>query len=85
MKNRKTLKPGTSKTTLRHKKVDYRGEFKPELSQLLSQAQMMDGAEFADDEMGEMSPLSQEQLEQMMKNSAGGRHPRRARRRRDVV
>lgn len=50
--------------------VDYRGEFKPELSQLLSQAQMMDGAEFADDEMGEMTPLSQEQLEQMMKNSA---------------
>ena len=51
--------------------VDYRGEFKPELSQLLSQAQMMEGgAEFADDEMGEMTPLTQEQLEQMMKNSA---------------
>ena len=50
--------------------IDYRGEFKPELSQLLSQAQMMDGAEFADDDMGEMTPLSQEQLEQMMKNSA---------------
>ena len=50
--------------------VDYRGEFKPELSQLLSQAQMMDGAEFGDDEFGEMTPLSQEQLEQMMKNSA---------------
>lgn len=50
--------------------VDYRGEFKPELSQLLSQAQMMDGAEFADDEFGEMTPLTQEQLEEMMKNSA---------------
>ena len=52
--------------------VDYRGEFKPELSQLLSQAQMqmMDGAEFAEDEMGDMTPLTQEQLEQMMKNSA---------------
>ena len=52
--------------------VDYRGEFKPELSQLLSQAQMqmMDGAEFADDDMGEMTPLTQEQLEEMMKNSA---------------
>jgi hypothetical protein len=50
--------------------VDYRGEFKPELSQLLSQAQMMEGAEFADDDMGEMAPLTQEQLEQMMKNSA---------------
>ena len=50
--------------------VDYRGEFKPELSQLLSQAQMMDGAEFGDDEFGDMTPLSQEQLEQMMKNSA---------------
>ena len=52
--------------------VDYRGEFKPELSQLLSQAQMqmMDGAEFGEDESGEMTPLTQEQLEQMMKNSA---------------
>ncbi len=50
--------------------VDYRGEFKPELSQLLSQAQMMEGAEFADDEFGEMTPLTQEQLEEMMKNSA---------------
>ena len=50
--------------------IDYRGEFKPELSQLLSQAQMMEGAEFSDDDMGEMNPLTQEQLEQMMKNSA---------------
>ena len=50
--------------------VDYRGEFKPELSQLLSQTQMMEGAEFADDEFGEMTPLTQEQLEEMMKNSA---------------
>ncbi len=49
--------------------VDYRGEFKPELSQLLSQAQLVEGAEFAD-ESGEMTPLSQEQLEQMMKNSS---------------
>lgn len=48
--------------------VDYRGEFKPELSQLLSQAQMMEGGEFADED-GEMTPLTQEQLEQMMKNS----------------
>ena len=48
--------------------VDYRGEFKPELSQLLSQAQMMDGSEFMDEE-GEMTPLTQEQLAEMMKNS----------------
>ncbi len=48
--------------------VDYRGEFKPELSQLLSQAQMMDGSEFMEEE-GEMTPLTQEQLEDMMKNS----------------
>ncbi len=50
--------------------VDYRGEFKPELSQLLSQAMMSDGMEFADEEMGEMQPLTQEQLEEMVKNSA---------------
>ena len=52
--------------------IDYRGEFKPELSQLLSQAQMqmMEGGEFADDDMGEMTPLTQEQLQEMMKNSA---------------
>ena len=49
--------------------VDYRGEFKPELSQLLSQAQLVDGGEFGD-EAGEMTPLTQEQLEELMRNSA---------------
>ena len=49
--------------------VDYRGEFKPELSQLLSQAQLVDGSEFGD-EVGEMTPLTQEQLEELMRNSA---------------
>lgn len=47
--------------------IDYRGEFKPELSQLLSQLQLGQG------ELGEeiegMEPISQEQLEEMMKNA----------------
>ena len=47
--------------------VDYRGEFKPELSQLLSQMQLMESGEFS--EMGEMEPITQEQLEEMMKNA----------------
>jgi nitric oxide reductase NorD protein len=47
--------------------VDYRGEFKPELSQLLSQMQMMEGGEMS--ETGEMEPITQEQLEEMMKNA----------------
>ena len=49
--------------------VDYRGEFKPELSQLLSQAQLIEAGEFGD-EVGDMTPLTQEQLEELMKNSA---------------
>lgn len=49
--------------------IDYRGEFKPELSQLLSQVQLVDGSEFGD-ETGEMTPLTPEQLEELMKNSA---------------
>ena len=47
--------------------VDYRGEFKPELSQLLSQMQMMESGEMT--EGGEMEPITQEQLEEMMKNA----------------
>jgi nitric oxide reductase NorD protein len=47
--------------------VDYRGEFKPELSQLLSQMQLMENGEFS--ETGEMEPITQEQLEEMMKNA----------------
>ncbi|MEE8046678.1 MAG: hypothetical protein V3T49_07560 [Dehalococcoidia bacterium] len=47
--------------------VDYRGEFKPELSQLLSQMQMMESGEMSD--TGEMEPITQEQLEEMMKNA----------------
>ena len=47
--------------------VDYRGEFKPELSQLLSQLQMMESGEMS--EGGEMEPITQEQLEEMMKNA----------------
>ena len=47
--------------------VDYRGEFKPELSQLLSQLQLMESGEFS--ETGEMEPITQEQLEEMMKNA----------------
>ena len=47
--------------------VDYRGEFKPELSQLLSQMQMMESGELS--ETGEMEPITQEQLEEMMKNA----------------
>ncbi len=47
--------------------VDYRGEFKPELSQLLSQMQMMESGEMS--EGGEMEPITQEQLEEMMKNA----------------
>ena len=48
--------------------VDYRGEFKPELGQLLSQM-MLD----PDGEGGEadgMQPISAEQLEELMKNAA---------------
>ncbi|MDA1279088.1 MAG: hypothetical protein O3B95_03480 [Chloroflexi bacterium] len=47
--------------------VDYRGEFKPELSQLLSQMQLMESGELS--EGGEMEPITQEQLEEMMKNA----------------
>ena len=47
--------------------VDYRGEFKPELSQLLSQMQMIENGEMS--ESGEMEPITQEQLEEMMKNA----------------
>lgn len=47
--------------------VDYRGEFKPELSQLLTQMQLMESGEFS--ETGEMEPITQEQLEEMMKNA----------------
>ncbi|MCZ6538822.1 MAG: hypothetical protein O6922_03235 [Chloroflexi bacterium] len=47
--------------------VDYRGEFKPELSQLLSQMQLMEDGDFS--EMGEMQPITEEQLEEMMKNA----------------
>ena len=47
--------------------IDYRGEFKPELSQLLSQMQMMESGEMS--EGGEMEPITQEQLEEMMKNA----------------
>ena len=49
--------------------IDYRGEFKPELSQLLSQVQLVDASDF-DDDAAEMTPLTPEQLKEMMKNSA---------------
>ena len=45
--------------------VDYRGEFKPEMAQLLSQLSM-DAADFD----GEPEPITQEQLEELLKNSA---------------
>jgi nitric oxide reductase activation protein len=44
--------------------VDYRGEFKPEMAQLLSQISM-DGTDFD----GEPEPITQEQLEELLKNS----------------
>ena len=44
--------------------VDYRGEFKPEMAQLLSQISM-DSADFD----GEPEPITQEQLEELLKNS----------------
>ncbi len=48
--------------------IDYRGEFKPELSQLLSQLQLGSGGEMGDEIEG-MEPISQEQLEELMKNA----------------
>lgn len=48
--------------------IDYRGEFKPELSQLLSQLQLGDGGEMGE-EMEGMEPITQEQLEELMKNA----------------
>ncbi len=45
--------------------VDYRGDFKPELVQLLTQLRMQEGA---GDSTGE--PITQEQLEEMLQNSA---------------
>lgn len=48
--------------------IDYRGEFKPELSQLLSQLQLGQGGEMGDEIEG-MEPISQEQLEELMKNA----------------
>ncbi|MBC63269.1 MAG: hypothetical protein CL746_02945 [Chloroflexi bacterium] len=46
--------------------IDYRGEFKPELSQLLSQ---MEYSENEFDDLGTNEPITQEQLEEMLKNS----------------
>ncbi|MFL2664917.1 MAG: hypothetical protein ACJ0G8_03045 [Dehalococcoidia bacterium] len=46
--------------------IDYRGEFKPELSQLLSQ---MEYSENEINEQGTNEPITQEQLEEMLKNS----------------
>lgn len=48
--------------------IDYRGEFKPELSQLLSQLQLGEGGEMGEEIEG-MEPISQEQLEELMKNA----------------
>ncbi len=48
--------------------IDYRGEFKPELSQLLSQLQFGEGGEMGEEIEG-MEPISQEQLEELMKNA----------------
>ncbi len=48
--------------------IDYRGEFKPELSQLLSQLQLGEGGELGE-EMEGMEPITQEQLEELMKNA----------------
>jgi nitric oxide reductase activation protein len=48
--------------------IDYRGEFKPELSQLLSQMQLAQGGEMGE-EMEGMEPITQEQLEEMMRNA----------------
>lgn len=48
--------------------IDYRGEFKPELSQLLSQLQLGSGGEMGEEIEG-MEPISQEQLEELMKNA----------------
>ena len=45
--------------------VDYRGDFKPELVQLLTQLRMQDGA---GDASGD--PITQEQLEELLQNSA---------------
>ena len=45
--------------------IDYRGEFKPEMAQLLSQISM-DAADFD----GEPEPITAEQLEELLKNSA---------------
>ncbi|MDA1257758.1 MAG: hypothetical protein O3C10_07930, partial [Chloroflexi bacterium] len=45
--------------------VDYRGEFKPEMAQLLSQLSM-DASDFD----GEPEPITQEQLEELLQNSA---------------
>ena len=45
--------------------VDFRGDFKPELVQLLTQLRMQDGA---GDASGE--PITQEQLEELLQNSA---------------
>ena len=47
--------------------MDYRGDFKPELAQLLTQLRMQ-----KQDQMGETSgePITQEQLEELLQNSA---------------
>ena len=67
--------------------IDYRGEFKPELSQLLSQAQMqmMEGGEFADDDMGEMTPPHARAASGNDEELGRYRHPRWRRWRRDVT
>ena len=47
--------------------VEYRGDFKPELVQLLSQLRMQD-QQSAGETQGE--PITQEQLEELLQNSA---------------
>ena len=60
--------PGDEEDYSSPQEIDYRGEFKPELSQLLSQLQLAQGGEMGDEIEG-MEPITQEQLEEMMKNA----------------
>ena len=59
------MRPDAEQDYESSEEVDYRGDFKPELTQLLTQLRMQEGGA-----EGEGEPITQEQLEELLQNSA---------------
>ena len=59
------MRPDAEQDYESSEEVDYRGDFKPELTQLLTQLRMQEGGQD-----GEGEPITQEQLEELLQNSA---------------